>query len=73
MKRPSEKQDSNGRCRCDKRSRLQPIEWTINFAPPPLPGQMRFEFDAEPIEKEGKDLTLAVIPRCIHEDNGDNQ
>lgn len=55
MKKQSEKRDSNPRSRRDKRSYREPMEWTIRFAPPPLPGLLGFNFGSESNEERDSD------------------
>jgi hypothetical protein len=37
-----------------RRVRKNPSEWVFKFAPPPVEGQLHFEFDFEP-DEEGKE------------------
>jgi hypothetical protein len=51
MEGQSERRSSSSHSKHDKRSHPKSAESaTIHFAPPPLPGQLGFDFDYEPNE-----------------------
>jgi len=49
------KQQSQSSPKPRRRVRKEPPEWVIKFAPPPVEGQLHFEFDFEPDEEEKED------------------
>jgi hypothetical protein len=52
LQKQSEKRNQCKKHKPGIRKRLEPKEWVIQFAPPPAPGQIGFDFDIDSNEEE---------------------